>query len=215
MKDISKIEIAVIGLGYVGMPLAVEFGKKRSVVGFDIDKQRIRDLKDGKDKTLVMTEDELNEAKHLHLTSKSEDLTECNFYIITVPTPIDKDNKPDLNPLYEASKLVGSILKKNDIVVYESTVFPGATEEECVPILEKKSNLKFNKDFFVGYSPERINPGDKEHTLTKIVKVTSGSTNDSAILIDKLYKEIIEAGTHLAPSIKVAEAAKVIENTQI
>jgi len=214
MKDISKIEIAVIGLGYVGMPLAVEFGKKRSVVGFDIDKQRIRDLKDGKDKTLVMTEDELNEAKHLHLTSKSEDLTECNFYIITVPTPIDKDNKPDLNPLYEASKLVGSVLKKNDIVVYESTVFPGATEEECVPILEKKSNLKFNKDFFVGYSPERINPGDKEHTLTKIVKVTSGSTNDSAILIDKLYKEIIEAGTHLAPSIKVAEAAKVIENTQ-
>ena len=214
MKDISKIEIAVIGLGYVGLPLAVEFSKKRSVVGFDIDKRRIKDLKDAKDKTLVITEDELNDAKHLHLTSKSEDLTECNFYIITVPTPIDKDNKPDLNPLYEASKLVGSILKKNDIVVYESTVFPGATEEECVPILEEKSNLKFNKDFFVGYSPERINPGDKEHTLTKIVKVTSGSTNDSAILIDKLYKEIIEAGTHLAPSIKVAEAAKVIENTQ-
>ena len=214
MKDISKIEIAVIGLGYVGLPLAVEFGKKRSVVGFDIDKRRIKDLKDGKDKTLVMTEDELNDAKNLYLTSKSEDLTKCNFYIITVPTPIDKDNKPDLNPLYEASKLVGSILKKNDIVVYESTVFPGATEEECVPILEEKSNLRFNKDFFVGYSPERINPGDKEHTLTKIVKVTSGSTNDSAILIDKLYKEIIEAGTHLAPSIKVAEAAKVIENTQ-
>ena len=214
MKDISKIEIAVIGLGYVGLPLAVEFGKKRSVVGFDIDKRRIKDLKDRKDKTLVITEDELNDAKYLNLTSKSEDLTECNFYIVTVPTPIDKDNKPDLKPLYEASKLVGSILKKNDIVVYESTVFPGATEEECVPILEEKSNLKFNEDFFVGYSPERINPGDKEHTLTKIIKVTSGSTNDSAILIDKLYKEIIEAGTHLAPSIKVAEAAKVIENTQ-
>ena len=214
MKDISKIEIAVIGLGYVGLPLAVEFGKKRSVVGFDIDKRRIKDLKDRKDKTLVITEDELNDAKYLNLTSKSEDLTECNFYIVTVPTPIDKDNKPDLKPLYEASKLVGSILKKNDIVVYESTVFPGATEEECVPILEKKSNLKFNEDFFVGYSPERINPGDKEHTLTKVIKVTSGSTNDSAILIDKLYKEIIEAGTHLAPSIKVAEAAKVIENTQ-
>ena len=214
MKDISKIEIAVIGLGYVGLPLAVEFGKKRSVVGFDIDKRRIKDLKDRKDKTLVITEDELNDAKYLNLTSKSEDLTECNFYIVTVPTPIDKDNKPDLKHLYEASKLVGSILKKNDIVVYESTVFPGATEEECVPILEEKSNLKFNEDFFVGYSPERINPGDKEHTLTKIIKVTSGSTNDSAILIDKLYKEIIEAGTHLAPSIKVAEAAKVIENTQ-
>ena len=162
MKDISKIEIAVIGLGYVGLPLAVEFGKKRSVVGFDIDKRRIKDLKDGKDKTLVMTEDELNDAKNLYLTSKSEDLTKCNFYIITEPTPIDKDNKPDLNPLYEASKLVGSILKKNDIVVYESTVFPGATEEECVPILEEKSNLRFNKDFFVGYSPERINPGDKK-----------------------------------------------------
>ena len=214
MLNLNKIKLAVIGLGYVGLPLAVEFGKKREVIGFDINATRIKDLVAGHDKTLVITEGELNDAKHLNLTSKSEDLTECNFYIVTVPTPIDKDNKPDLNPLYEASKLVGSILKKNDIVVYESTVFPGATEEECVPILEKKSNLKFNKDFFVGYSPERINPGDKEHTLTKIVKVTSGSTNDSAILIDKLYKEIIEAGTHLAPSIKVAEAAKVIENTQ-
>ena len=214
MLNLNKIKLGVIGLGYVGLPLAVEFGKKREVIGFDIDTTRIKDLEGGHDKTLVITEDELNEAKHLNLTSKSEDLTECNFYIVTVPTPIDKDNKPDLNPLYEASKLVGSILKKNDIVVYESTVFPGATEEECVPILEEKSNLKFNEDFFVGYSPERINPGDKEHTLTKIIKVTSGSTNDSAILIDKLYKEIIEAGTHLAPSIKVAEAAKVIENTQ-
>ena len=214
MLNLNKIKLAVIGLGYVGLPLAVEFGKKREVIGFDIDTTRIKDLEGGHDKTLVITEDELNDAKHLNLTSKSEDLTECNFYIVTVPTPIDKDNKPDLNPLYEASKLVGSILKKDDIVVYESTVFPGATEEECVPILEEKSNLKFNEDFFVGYSPERINPGDKEHTLTKIIKVTSGSTNDSAILIDKLYKEIIEAGTHLAPSIKVAEAAKVIENTQ-
>ena len=214
MLNLNKIKLGVIGLGYVGLPLAVEFGKKRKVIGFDINTTRIKDLEGGHDKTLVITKDELNDAKHLNLTSKSEDLTECNFYIVTVPTPIDKDNKPDLNPLYEASKLVGSILKKNDIVVYESTVFPGATEEECVPILEEKSNLKFNEDFFVGYSPERINPGDKEHTLTKIIKVTSGSTNDSAILIDKLYKEIIEAGTHLAPSIKVAEAAKVIENTQ-
>ena len=214
MLNLNKIKLAVIGLGYVGLPLAVEFGKKREVIGFDINTARIKDLVAGYDKTLVITEDELNDAMHLNLTSKSKDLADCNFYIVTVPTPIDKDNKPDLNPLYEASKLVGSILKKNDIVVYESTVFPGATEEECVPILEEKSNLKFNKDFFVGYSPERINPGDKEHTLTKIVKVTSGSTNDSAILIDKLYKEIIEAGTHLAPSIKVAEAAKVIENTQ-
>ena len=214
MLNLNKIKLAVIGLGYVGLPLAVEFGKKRKVIGFDINTTRIKDLEGGHDKTLVITENELNEAKHLNLTSKSEDLTECNFYIITVPTPIDKDNKPDLKHLYEASKLVGSILKKNDIVVYESTVFPGATEEECVPILEEKSNLKFNEDFFVGYSPERINPGDKEHTLTKIIKVTSGSTKDSAILIDKLYKEIIEAGTHLAPSIKVAEAAKVIENTQ-
>ena len=214
MINLNKIKLAVLWLGYVGLPLAVEFGKKREVFGFDINVKRIKDLKEGHDKTLVLTEDELNDAKYLNLTSKSEDLTECNFYIVTVPTPIDKDNKPDLNPLYEASKLVGSILKKNNIVVYESTVFPGATEEECVPILEEKSNLKFNEDFFVGYSPERINPGDKEHTLAKVVKVTSGSTNESAILIDQLYREIIQAGTHLAPSIKVAEAAKVIENTQ-
>jgi len=214
MLNLNKIKLAVIGLGYVGLPLAIEFSKKRKVIGFDINTTRIKELEEGYDKTLVITKGDLSDAKYLNLTSKSKDLADCNFYIVTVPTPIDKDNKPDLNPLYEASKLVGSFLKKNDIVVYESTVFPGATEEECVPILEEKSNLKLNEDFFVGYSPERINPGDKEHTLTKIIKVTSGSTEDSAILIDKLYKEIIEAGTHLAPSIKIAEAAKVIENTQ-
>ncbi len=214
MKDISKIEIAVIGLGYVGLPLAVEFGKKRSVFGFDIDSKRITDLKDGKDKTLEITKEELKESKNLVLTKKINDLNKCNFFIVTVPTPIDNDNQPDLNPLLKASALVGSLIKKEDIVVFESTVYPGATEEECVPILEKESNLKFNQDFFVGYSPERINPGDKEHTLTKIIKVTSGSTPESADLIDKVYGEIIEAGTHRASSIKVAEAAKVIENTQ-
>ena len=174
-------KIAVIGLGYVGVPLAVEFGKKREVIGFDIDTTRIKDLEGGHDKTLVITENELNDAKHLNLTSKSEDLTECNFYIVTVPTPIDKDNKPDLNPLYEASKLVGSILKKNDIVVYESTVFPGATEEECVPILEEKSNLKFNEDFFVGYSPERINPGDKTKKISNVKKLVAGSNKSITI----------------------------------
>ncbi|MFL2704998.1 MAG: nucleotide sugar dehydrogenase [Gammaproteobacteria bacterium] len=214
MKDISKIEIAVIGLGYVGLPLAAEFGKKRSVVGFDIDKRRIEELKDGIDKTLEISKRELEDSKNLNFTSEVNDLKKCNFFIVTVPTPIDEDNKPDLNPLLKASTLIGSLIKRGDIVVFESTVYPGATEEECVPILEKESSLKFNKDFFVGYSPERINPGDKEHTLTKIIKVTSGSSPESSVLIDNVYSEIIEAGTHRASSIKVAEAAKVIENTQ-
>ena len=214
MKDISKIEIAVIGLGYVGLPLAVEFGKKRSVVGFDIDKRRIEELNDGIDKTLEISKREIEDSKNLTFTSEVNDLKKCNFFIVTVPTPIDKDNQPDLNPLLKASTLIGSLIKRGDIVVFESTVYPGATEEECVPILEKESSLKFNQDFFVGYSPERINPGDKEHTLTKIIKVTSGSSPESSVLIDNVYSEIIEAGTHRASSIKVAEAAKVIENTQ-
>ena len=214
MKDISKIEIAVIGLGYVGLPLAVEFGKKRSVVGFDIDKTRIQELNDGIDKTLEISKREIEDSKNLTFTSEVNDLKKCNFFIVTVPTPIDKDNQPDLNPLLKASTLIGSLIKRGDIVVFESTVYPGATEEECVPILEKESSLKFNQDFFVGYSPERINPGDKEHTLTKIIKVTSGSSPESSVLIDNVYSEIIEAGTHRASSIKVAEAAKVIENTQ-
>ena len=214
MKDISKIEIAVIGLGYVGLPLAVEFGKKRSVVGFDIDKRRIEELNDGIDKTLEISKREIEDSKNLTFTSEVNDLKKCNFFIVTVPTPIDEDNQPDLNPLLKASKLIGSLIKRGDIVVFESTVYPGATEEECVPILEKESSLKFNQDFFVGYSPERINPGDKEHTLTKIIKVTSGSSPESSVLIDNVYSEIIEAGTHRASSIKVAEAAKVIENTQ-
>ena len=214
MKDISKIEIAVIGLGYVGLPLAVEFGKKRSVVGFDIDKRRIEELNDGIDKTLEISKREIEDSKNLTFTSEVNDLKKCNFFIVTVPTPIDEDNQPDLNPLLKASTLIGSLIKRGDIVVFESTVYPGATEEECVPILEKESSLKFNQDFFVGYSPERINPGDKEHTLTKIIKVTSGSSHESSVLIDNVYSEIIEAGTHRASSIKVAEAAKVIENTQ-
>ena len=211
MKDISKIEIAVIGLGYVGLPLAVEFGKKRSVVGFDIDKRRIQELNDGIDKTLEISKREIEDSKNLTFTSEVNDLKKCNFFIVTVPTPIDEDNQPDLNPLLKASTLIGSLIKRGDIVVFESTVYPGATEEECVPILEKESSLKFNKDFFVGYSPERINPGDKEHTLTKIIKVTSGSSPESSVLIDNVYSEIIEAGTHRASSIKVAEAAKIIE----
>ena len=207
-------KIAIIGLGYVGVPLAVEFGKKRSVVGFDIDKRRIEELNDGIDKTLEISKREIEDSKNLTFTSEVNDLKKCNFFIVTVPTPIDKDNQPDLNPLLKASTLIGSLIKRGDIVVFESTVYPGATEEECVPILEKESSLKFNQDFFVGYSPERINPGDKEHTLTKIIKVTSGSSPESSVLIDNVYSEIIEAGTHRASSIKVAEAAKVIENTQ-
>ena len=226
MKKMKNTKIAIIGLGYVGLPLAVEFAKKYQTIGFDINQTRVNQLKENTDVTLETSSEELkavntqnfeefkNSANGLWLTTNIEDIKEADFYIVTVPTPVDKNNKPDLTPLYKASETVGNILKKGDIVVYESTVFPGATEEECVPILEKVSGLKFNQDFYVGYSPERINPGDKERTVTKILKVTSGSTPEIGKKVDAIYKSIITAGTHLAPSIKVAEAAKVIENSQ-
>ena len=207
-------KIAIIGLGYVGLPLAAEFGKKRIVVGFDINKNRITELNNSNDCTLETTPQELKDAIYLSYTNRIEDIKDCEIYIVTVPTPIDNNKKPDLTPLKKSSEMLGGILKKKDIVIYESTVYPGATEEVCVPILEKQSGLKFNKDFFCGYSPERINPGVKEHKLTNIKKVTSGSTDEIATLVDKLYQQIITAGTHKASSIKVAEAAKVIENTQ-
>jgi UDP-N-acetyl-D-glucosamine/UDP-N-acetyl-D-galactosamine dehydrogenase len=207
-------KIALIGLGYVGLPLSVEFGKQREVVGFDINQLRINDLKNGVDSTLETTEQELKDAVHLSYTTNIDDIKDCDIYIVTVPTPIDKHKRPDLTPLEKASKLVGRILKKGDIVIYESTVYPGATEEVCVPILEEQSSLRFNQDFYCGYSPERINPGDKEHRVTTIKKVTAGSTPEIATEVDELYQEIIVAGTHKASSIKVAEAAKVIENTQ-
>ena len=211
---LEGLKLAVIGLGYVGLPLAVEFGKKRSVVGFDINQKRISELKAGNDSTLETTGEELLEAKHLIYTTNPEDLKAANCFIVTVPTPIDAHNRPNLTPLIKASEIVGKALKKDDIVIYESTVYPGATEEDCVPILEKHSGLSFNKSFYCGYSPERINPGDKEHRLTNIKKVTSGSTSKITDLVDALYNEIITAGTHKAESIRVAEAAKVIENTQ-
>lgn len=209
-------KIAVIGLGYVGLPLAVEFAKKYSVVGFDIFQTRIDELKRGYDRTLELTEAEVKEAiaHNMEFTTNLETLRACNIFIVTVPTPIDKNKRPDLTPLIKASETVGKVLKKDDIVIYESTVYPGATEEDCVPILEKFSGLKFNVDFFCGYSPERINPGDKTHTVTKILKVTSGSTPVTADKVDALYRSIITAGTHKASCIKVAEAAKVIENSQ-
>ena len=211
---LDQIKIAVIGLGYVGLPLAVEFGKKRDVIGFDVNLARLNELKNNIDLTLETSRKELEEAKYLSFSEKIEDIKSCNCYIITVPTPVDEMKLPDLTMIKAASKTIGNILKKGDIVVYESTVYPGATEEVCVPILEKYSNLKFNKDFYCGYSPERINPGDKEHRLTNIIKITSGSTPESAEIIDSLYNEIVEVGTHKAASIRVAEAAKVIENTQ-
>ncbi len=214
MEKVYIKKIAVIGLGYVGLPLAAEFGKKRNVIGFDINHKRILELQKGIDRTLELNRKELAEAKYLRFTSKKEDIESAQIYIITVPTPIDVHKKPDLSPLEKASNLIGSILKKGDIVIYESTVYPGATEEVCVPILERQSSLKFNKDFYCGYSPERINPGDKEHRVADIKKVTSGSTLEIGKEVDKLYAEIITAGTHLASSIKVAEAAKVIENSQ-
>jgi UDP-N-acetyl-D-galactosamine dehydrogenase len=212
--QLNDIKLAIIGLGYVGLPLAVEFGRRRSVTGFDINQKRIDELKAGTDFTLETTSEELQAATHLRYTTQIDDLRECNCYIVTVPTPIDEHKQPDLTPLVKASETVGKVLKKGDIVIYESTVYPGATEEDCVPVLEKVSGLKFNQDFFCGYSPERINPGDKEHRVTNIKKVTSGSTPEIAALVDALYNEIITAGTHKAESIKVAEAAKVIENTQ-
>ena len=206
--------IALIGLGYVGLPLAVEFGKKRKVVGFDINKDRIEELKIGHDSTFETTSKELEDATYLSYTTDLNDIKDCGIYIITVPTPIDKHKRPDLTPLEKSSASVGRLLNKGDIVIYESTVYPGATEEICVPILERQSGLVFNKDFYCGYSPERINPGDKERRVTTIKKVTAGSTPEVATEVDELYKEIITAGTHKADSIKVAEAAKVIENTQ-
>ena len=211
-----KVKIGIIGLGYVGLPLAVEFSNKYKTTGYDINKKRINELNNGVDSTLEVSTENLNKAlsNNLFLSSKIDDLTHCNFYIITVPTPTNKNNSPDLRPLLNATKTVGNILKKGDIVVYESTVYPGCTEEECVPVLEKSSGLIFNKDFFCGYSPERINPGDKINTLTKIKKVTSGSTPEIGKVIDDLYGSIITAGTHLASSIKVAEASKAIENAQ-
>ncbi|HEH9404668.1 Vi polysaccharide biosynthesis UDP-N-acetylglucosamine C-6 dehydrogenase TviB [Aeromonas bestiarum] len=211
MKD---KRIAIIGLGYVGLPLAVEFGKKYNTVGFDINSKRIEGLKNSIDSTLECTVEELNSAKLLMYSNNLEDINDCNIYIVTVPTPIDKHKQPDMSLLIKASKSVGSVLKFGDIVIYESTVYPGATEEVCIPVLEEVSGKKFNRDFFAGYSPERVNPGDKEHRVTTIKKVTSGSTPEIADIIDDLYNSIITKGTHKASSMKVAEAAKVIENTQ-
>lgn len=208
------MKLAVIGLGYVGLPLAVEFGKTRAVIGFDINSSRVQQLRDGVDHTLEVSAEELKEATQLTFEHELERLKEATIFIVTVPTPIDEHRQPDLTPLIKASETIGKVLKKGDIVIYESTVYPGATEEDCVPVLERVSGLKFNQDFFAGYSPERINPGDKEHRVTTIKKVTSGSTPEVAERVDALYRSIITAGTHKASSIKVAEAAKVIENTQ-
>jgi UDP-N-acetyl-D-galactosamine dehydrogenase len=207
-------KIAIIGLGYVGLPLAVEFGKQFDTLGFDINTKRIAELRTGQDRTLETTTEELTQATRLQFTTDPAALAACNVFIVTVPTPIDQANRPDLTPLVKASETVGKVLKQGDIVIYESTVYPGATEEVCVPVLEQFSGKKFNVDFFCGYSPERINPGDKVNTLTKIKKITSGSTPEVAETVDQLYKSIITAGTHKATSLKVAEAAKVIENTQ-
>lgn len=218
----NNITIGVIGLGYVGLPLARLFATKYSVVGFDINQVRIDQLREGKDITLEVENEVLQEVlidspsgeKGLFCSSELQDIAACNYYVITVPTPVDKNNRPDLTPLFKSSESVGKVLKKGDIVIYESTVYPGVTEEECIPVLEKHSGLKFNEDFYAGYSPERINPGDKEHTVDKILKVTSGSTPETGKKVDELYASVILAGTHLAPCIKVAEAAKVIENSQ-
>ncbi|WP_180112711.1 Vi polysaccharide biosynthesis UDP-N-acetylglucosamine C-6 dehydrogenase TviB [Acinetobacter sp. YH12131] len=214
MLQLSDLKIAIIGLGYVGLPLAVEFGKQLTVVGFDIQQKRIQELKSGQDHTLEVSSEELKQATQLTYSANLDDLRSCNFFIVTVPTPIDEFKQPDLTPLIKASTSIGKVLKKGDVVVYESTVYPGATEEACIPVLEQVSGLKFNQDFFAGYSPERINPGDKLHRVTNILKVTSGSTSEVADFVDEVYQLIVTAGTHKAPSIKVAEAAKVIENTQ-
>jgi UDP-N-acetyl-D-galactosamine dehydrogenase len=211
---LEELKLAVVGLGYVGLPLAVEFGRIRPVVGFDINQRRIDQLRAGEDVTLETSREELTAARQLSFTTEVADLRDCNCYIVTVPTPIDEHKRPDLTPLLRASETVGSVLKKGDIVIYESTVYPGCTEEDCVPVLERRSGLRYNEDFYCGYSPERINPGDKEHRLTTICKVTSGSTPEVAQVVDDLYRQIVVAGTHRAESIKVAEAAKVIENTQ-
>lgn len=217
-QALDATKIAVIGLGYVGLPLALEFSKKYPVVGFDIDESRVNELQQGKDRTKEADPEQLQQAvqqnSNLQLSSRLEDISTCNVFIVTVPTPIDQFKAPDLRLLLKASKMIGGVLKKNDLVIYESTVYPGCTEEDCVPVLEKFAGLTFNVDFFCGYSPERINPGDKKNTLTKIKKVTSGSTPDIASFVDALYASIITAGTHLAPSIRVAEASKAIENAQ-
>ena len=210
----KDLRLAIIGLGYVGLPLALEFAKKRSVIGFDINKKRIDELKSGLDKNLEFTKKDLQGSKKINFTNNIKNFKSTNCYIITVPTPIDELKKPNLKPLFKASEMIGKVINKGDLVIYESTVYPGCVEESCVPILEKLSGLKFNKDFFCGYSPERINPGDKDHTISNIKKITSGSTLEVANLVDDLYNEIVTVGTHKAPSIKVAEAAKVIENTQ-
>jgi UDP-N-acetyl-D-galactosamine dehydrogenase len=214
MLGLRNLRVGVVGLGYVGLPLAVEFGKHFKTVGFDIKPERVAELRAGKDSTLEVSRKELREPKHLSYTTDLKDLKACRVFIVTVPTPIDRHNRPDLTPLVKSSESVGKVLKKGDIVVYESTVYPGCTEEVCVPILERVSGLKFNRDFFAGYSPERINPGDKQHRLPTIRKVTSGSTPEVADFVDAIYASIITAGTHKASSIRVAEAAKVIENTQ-
>ena len=214
MLQLSELKIAIIGLGYVGLPLAVEFGKKVPVMGFDIHQKRIDELQSGQDHTLEVSPEELKLATLLSYTTNLQQLADCNLFIVTVPTPIDEFKQPDLTPLVKASESIAKVLKKGDVVVYESTVYPGATEEVCIPVLEKNSGLKFNQDFYAGYSPERINPGDKLHRVTNILKITSGSTSEVADYVDQVYNLIIEAGTHKAASIKVAEAAKVIENTQ-
>ena len=214
INTIKDIKIAIIGLGYVGLPLTLEFAKNRKVIGFDLKKKRIEELNSGIDKNFEFNKEEIENTKNLNFTNNEEDLKYANCFIITVPTPINELKKPDLQPLLKASEMIGKIIKEGDLIIYESTVYPGCTEEVCVPILEKSSNLKFNQDFFCGYSPERINPGDKEHTISNIKKITSGSTPKILDLVDSLYNEIITAGTHKASSIKVAEAAKVIENTQ-
>ena len=214
MINFSEVKIGVIGLGYVGLPLAVEFGKHIETVGFDINALRVEELKAGHDRTLEVDDLELSVADKLTYTNTLRGIADCNIYIVTVPTPVDKYNRPDLTPLIKASESLGKVVKKGDVVIYESTVYPGATEEDCIPVIERISGLKFNVDFFAGYSPERINPGDKEHRFTTIKKVTSGSTPQVADFVDALYRSVVVAGTHKAPSIKVAEAAKVIENTQ-
>lgn len=222
MTTVENSRIAVVGLGYVGLPLARLFATKHPVIGFDINQARVKELNSGRDSTLEVSDEVLQSVlvdkpgngNGLYCSSNLDDIKDCNIYVVTVPTPVDRNNRPDLTPLYKSSETVGKVLKKGDIVIYESTVYPGVTEEECIPVLEKVSGLKFNVDFYAGYSPERINPGDKEHTVEKILKVTSGSTPEIGEVVDKLYKSVIVAGTHLAPSIKVAEAAKVIENSQ-
>tara|TARA_Y100000591_G_scaffold319442_1_gene331518 strand:- start:405 stop:1700 length:1296 start_codon:yes stop_codon:yes gene_type:complete len=214
MKNIEKMNIAVIGLGYVGLPLAVEFGKKFKVIGFDLDDNRIKELHSGYDRTNELSDSDLSTLDKIKITTNKEDISNSDTYIITVPTPVDKNNKPNLQSIISASEIVGSMLKKNNLVIYESTVFPGCTEEICVPILEKSSKLKYNYEFFCGYSPERINPGDKAHTFKNITKIVSGSNKDTLDIVDMLYGSVVVAGTYRVPSIKVAEAAKVIENTQ-